>query len=140
MRTLLNATHATIMGIKLHWQSRFGLLHNLEAIDMEVAHIIQTEPMTINNHALIRTCSDAGFKIRKSGTDEIYDEAIDPADGGRTYSETNEPVEMPEEDDEAEKHYIEKEASGYDAASIIEEQESFLKMYSKKINKCFKKA
>lgn len=31
-------------------------------------------------------------------------------------------------------------ASGYDAASIIEEQESLLKMYSKKINKCFKKA
>ena len=58
--------------------------------------MIQTEPMTINNHHLIRTYSDAGFKIRKNGTDEIYDEAIDPADSGRTYSETDEPVELTE--------------------------------------------
>lgn len=58
--------------------------------------MIQTEPMTINNHHLIRTYSDAGFKIRKDGTDEIYDEAIDPADSGRTYTETDEPVETEE--------------------------------------------
>lgn len=62
--------------------------------------MIQTEPMTINNHHLIRTYSDTGFKIRKNGTDEIYDEAIDPADSGRTYSETDEPVETEEEEDE----------------------------------------
>lgn len=55
--------------------------------------MIQTETLTINNHELIRTYSDAGFKIRKNGTDEIYDEAIDPADSGRTYSETDEPVD-----------------------------------------------
>lgn len=60
--------------------------------------MIQTETLTINNHKLIRTYSDAGFKIRKSGTDEIYDEAIDPANSGRTYSETDEKVEMIEED------------------------------------------
>ena len=59
--------------------------------------MIQTETLTINNHELIRTYSDAGLKIRKSGTDEIYDEAIDPAGSGRTYSETDEPVETPEE-------------------------------------------
>lgn len=58
--------------------------------------MIQTETLTINNHELIRTYSDAGFKIRKNGTDEIYDEAIDPADSGRTYSETDEPVELTE--------------------------------------------
>ena len=58
--------------------------------------MIQTEPMTINNHHLIRTYSDAGFKIRKNGTDEIYDEAIDPAGSGRTYTETDEPVELTE--------------------------------------------
>lgn len=62
--------------------------------------MIQTEPMTINNHHLIRTYSDAGFKIRKNGTDEIYDEAIDPADSGRTYSETDEPVDTSEADAE----------------------------------------
>ena len=58
--------------------------------------MIQTEPMTINNHHLIRTYSDAGCKIRKNGTDEIYDEAIDPAGSGRTYTETDEPVELTE--------------------------------------------
>lgn len=61
--------------------------------------MIQTETFTINNHELIRTYSDAGFKIRKNGTDEIYDEAIDPAGSGRTYVETDEPVETPEEDE-----------------------------------------
>lgn len=62
--------------------------------------MIQTEPLTINNHALIRTYSDAGFIIRKDGTDEIYDEAIDPADSGRTYTETDEPVDTSEADAE----------------------------------------
>lgn len=38
---------------------------------------------------------------------------------------------------EAEKHYIEKEASGYDAVSIVEEQELFSKTYSKKIKNVF---
>lgn len=60
--------------------------------------MIQTEQLIINNHELIRTYSDAGFKIRKDGTDEIYDEAIDPADSGRTYTETDESIEVePEE-------------------------------------------
>ena len=60
--------------------------------------MIQTETLIINNHELIRTYSDAGFKIRKDGTDEIYDEAIDPADSGRTYTETDESIEVePEE-------------------------------------------
>lgn len=62
--------------------------------------MIQTEELTINNHHLIRTYSDAGYKIRKNGTDEIYDEAIDPADSGRTYSETDEPVDTSEADAE----------------------------------------
>ena len=62
--------------------------------------MIKTESLTINNHELIRTYSDAGFKIRKDGTDEIYDEAIDPADSGRTYTETDEPVDTSEADAE----------------------------------------
>ncbi|MBQ9050604.1 MAG: hypothetical protein IJ126_08415 [Lachnospiraceae bacterium] len=40
-----------------------------------------------------RTYSDKGFKIRQDGTGIIYDEAVDPADSGRTYTETDEPVE-----------------------------------------------
>ena len=42
---------------------------------------------------LVRTYSDEGYKIRQDGTGIVYDEAIDPADSGRTYTETDEPVE-----------------------------------------------
>ena len=42
---------------------------------------------------LIRTYSDQGVKIRQNGTGIIYCEAIDPAGSGRTYTETDEPVE-----------------------------------------------
>ena len=62
--------------------------------------MIKTETLIINNREFIRTYSDAGFKIRKDGTDEIYDEAIDPADSGRTYTETDEPVDTSEADAE----------------------------------------
>ena len=62
--------------------------------------MIQIETLIINNHEFIRTYSDAGFKILKDGTDEIYDEAIDPADSGRTYTETDEPIETSEADAE----------------------------------------
>ena len=61
--------------------------------------MIKTETLIINNREFIRTYSDAGFKIRKDGTDEIYDEAIDPADSGRTYTETDELIEIFEEDE-----------------------------------------
>ena len=62
--------------------------------------MIKTETYEINGHSLIKTYSDAGFKIRKDGTDEIYDEAIDPADSGRTYTETDEPVDTSDADAE----------------------------------------
>lgn len=39
---------------------------------------------------LTRTWSDAGMKIERDGI--RYDEAIDPTDKGRTYTETDEPV------------------------------------------------
>lgn len=38
---------------------------------------------------LVKTYSDAGFMIRKTGTDELYSEAIDPKDKNRTYEETD---------------------------------------------------
>lgn len=38
---------------------------------------------------LIRTYSDAGLKIQKIGTDEIYDEAIDLATSDHNYVETD---------------------------------------------------
>jgi hypothetical protein len=53
--------------------------------------MIVTENITINGKKLIRTYSDSGYLIRKAGTDEIYSEAYDPAEAGRTYIETDEP-------------------------------------------------
>ena len=53
--------------------------------------MIVTENITINGKKLIRTYSDSGYLIRKAGTDEIYSEAYDPAESGRTYIETDEP-------------------------------------------------
>ena len=42
---------------------------------------------------LYRTYSDDGLKIRKVGTDEIYDEAIDIEGAPYTYEETDIPIE-----------------------------------------------
>ena len=52
--------------------------------------MIRTEPYS---ETLVRTWSDAGMKIKQDGTGAIYDEAIDPASMGRTYTETDEPID-----------------------------------------------
>lgn len=43
---------------------------------------------------LFRTYSDKGMQIRKVGTDEIYDEAIDIENAPYTYEETGESEEI----------------------------------------------
>ena len=43
---------------------------------------------------LYRTYSDAGFKIERDGVQ--YDEAIDPENTGRVYTETDERIEVEE--------------------------------------------
>lgn len=53
--------------------------------------MIKTE---IYSEGLVRTYSDAGMKIRSDETGALYDEAIDPASTGRTYTETDEPIEQ----------------------------------------------
>lgn len=55
--------------------------------------MIQAE---ILNTTLIRTYSDAGMKIERGGI--RYDEAIDPIDKNRIYTETDEPIETIEEE------------------------------------------
>ena len=52
--------------------------------------MIKTETLEKNGRTLIRTYSDAGYRIRQDGTGAVYDEAVDPADSGRTYTETDE--------------------------------------------------
>ena len=46
---------------------------------------------------LYRTYSDVGMMIRKDGTEEMYNEAIDMEDSGFTYTETDVPIEDGEE-------------------------------------------
>lgn len=55
--------------------------------------MIQTEQITINDRAFVRTYSDAGFLIHGGSPEGDYAEAIDPADAVRTYTETDIPVE-----------------------------------------------
>ena len=52
--------------------------------------MIQTEKLTINNKEYIRTWSDIGMMIERDGA--LYEEAIDPAELGRAYTETAEPI------------------------------------------------
>ena len=46
---------------------------------------------------LNRTYSDSGMKIRKVGTDEVYDEAVDVDGAGYQYEETDTPVDTYED-------------------------------------------
>lgn len=51
---------------------------------------------------LVRSFSDVGKKIRKVGTEEIYDEAIDIEESAYEYEETEEDADVEEvPDDEA---------------------------------------
>lgn len=45
---------------------------------------------------LVRTYSDRGRKIMRDGV--VYDEAIDPSDSGRVYTEADEPTELTAEE------------------------------------------
>lgn len=51
--------------------------------------MIKTE--TVNN--LIHTWSDLGMKIHGGVPEGDYDEAYDPIDSGRTYTETDIPID-----------------------------------------------
>ena len=53
--------------------------------------MIQTEQLTINEKQFTKTYSDADFMIERDGVQ--YSEAIDPSEFGRTYTETDIPVE-----------------------------------------------
>ena len=51
--------------------------------------MIKKENLIINGHSFVKTYSTNGFKIRKVGTNEIYDEAIDIEGAGFVYEETS---------------------------------------------------
>ena len=53
--------------------------------------MIKTELLTINERLFVKTYSDKGMMIQRDGV--RYDEAIDPAGSGRTYTESDTPRE-----------------------------------------------
>lgn len=64
--------------------------------------MIKTEEQTINGKAFVKTYSDSGFMVERDGV--RYSEAIDPAEFGRQYTETDEPIE-PATDEATEADY-----------------------------------
>ena len=60
--------------------------------------MIKTENIYVNDRTLVRTYSDANLMIRQDSTGNIYSEAVDPVDSGRTYTETDTPIEQTEDD------------------------------------------
>lgn len=60
--------------------------------------MVKTESVTINGKEFIKTYSDAGLYIHGGNPEADYEEAIDPADSGRTYTETDIPIEETEAD------------------------------------------
>lgn len=61
--------------------------------------MIKTEAVTIRDKQYQRTWSDAGMMIERNGA--RYSEAVDPLNSGRTYTETDEPIEQEMDDESA---------------------------------------
>lgn len=55
--------------------------------------MIKTETITISGKDFIRTWSDSGLYIHGGMPEADYSEALDPAELGRTYTETDKPIE-----------------------------------------------
>lgn len=55
--------------------------------------MIRTETITISGKTFIRTYSDKGMMIHGGMPEADYAEALDPAELGRTYTETAIPIE-----------------------------------------------
>lgn len=62
--------------------------------------MIIKENLTINGKEFVKTYSDIGMMVERDGV--RYSEAIDPAEFGREYTETDEPIEKEEPNDGAE--------------------------------------
>lgn len=62
--------------------------------------MIQTETIIINDKQYVRTYSDRGMMIHGGVPEGDYDEAVDPAELGRVYTETDIPIEGEESEAE----------------------------------------
>lgn len=56
--------------------------------------MIKTETITVGEKTFIRTYSDRGMLIHGGEPEADYSEALDPAELGRTYTETETPIEQ----------------------------------------------
>lgn len=65
--------------------------------------MIKTESITINGVEYIRTWSDLFMMVERDGA--LYEEAIDPINSGRTYTETDHPI-IREEEEATEDDYL----------------------------------
>lgn len=54
------------------------------------------EPFKVGEADFVRAYSDIGMKIRGGSPESDYDEACDPAEFGRTYTETDIPIDTDE--------------------------------------------
>lgn len=61
--------------------------------------MVKTEKIIIREKEYIRTYSDASMMIERDG--HLYEEAIDPVDSGRIYTETDQPIVHEAEAEEA---------------------------------------
>jgi hypothetical protein len=66
--------------------------------------MIKTETLTINGRDFVKTYSDLGMMVERDGV--RYSEAIDPAEFGRQYVETDEPIEKEEIEEAVEPEQI----------------------------------
>ena len=55
--------------------------------------MIKTETITIGEKQFVRTYSDKGMMIHGGSPEADYSEALDPAELGRTYTETDIPID-----------------------------------------------
>ena len=81
--------------------------------------MIITKPMNINGKSFIRTYSSSGYMVERDG--ERYSEAIDPAELGRTYTETDELIEVDEPIEGEEMSELEQKAHAYDVLMGVSE-------------------
>ena len=54
--------------------------------------MLKTEIVTINDIEYVRTWSDLSMMIERDGA--LYEEAIDPINSGRAYTETDHPITL----------------------------------------------
>ena len=57
--------------------------------------MIKTELITVDGRQLRRTWSDTGFMIERDGA--VYSEAVDPVEFDRVYTETDDLIEVMED-------------------------------------------